>query len=129
MAGCFIAPDYPSTGVTCNPANSEGVVLLTVTTHRRGVWFDFILFYFRNEKNFIVSTFAPNTISGSNPGTGRRFEHNRLARWGSRHPFAAKQVSRLLRRQMLRIFEHMLDPNRQVTPPCPTSRAQCKAAA
>jgi hypothetical protein len=45
------------------------------------VWFDFVLFYFRKQKNFIVSTFAPNTIPGSNPGTGRRFEHNRLARW------------------------------------------------
>ena len=34
--------------------------------------------------------------------------------------FCNDKTSPRLRRQMLKIFEHMLDLNRQVTPPCPT---------
>jgi hypothetical protein len=46
----------------------------------------------------------------------------------SQHPSAAKKMSRLLRRQMLRRIEPMLSPQPSFTPPRPTTRAQCKAA-
>jgi len=43
------------------------------------LWFDFIFSHFWKQKTFIISTFAPNTILGSNPSIGRRFERIRLA--------------------------------------------------
>jgi hypothetical protein len=40
-----------------------------------------------------------------------------------------QKMSRLLRRQVLRRIEPMLSPQPSFTPACPTTRAQCKAAA
>jgi hypothetical protein len=40
---------------------------------------DFVSPHFWKQKNCVVSTLVPNTIPGSNPGTGRRFERLWLA--------------------------------------------------
>jgi hypothetical protein len=40
---------------------------------------NFVFSYFWKQKILIVTTFVPNAIPGSNPGTGRHFEHFWLA--------------------------------------------------
>jgi hypothetical protein len=54
-------------------------VFYRVQPSASGVWFDFILSHFWKKKIFIVSTFVPNAIPGSNTETGQRFERIRLA--------------------------------------------------
>ena len=54
-------------GCICCPLRIESAVLLSRTTHRGVVRFNFILSHFRKQKNLIVSTFVPNTGFGSNP--------------------------------------------------------------
>jgi hypothetical protein len=45
-----------------------------------------VFFCFWKRKNFVVSTFAPNTTLGSNPRAGRRFERIRPSRPHVRPP-------------------------------------------
>jgi hypothetical protein len=62
--------------VSCTP----GVQFFyRVEPHRKVVWFNFIRSHCWKQKNYIVSTSAPNAIPGSNSGAGRRFECTGLA--------------------------------------------------
>jgi hypothetical protein len=71
---------------------------------------------FWKQKNIIVSTFVPNTILGSNAGTGLRFERCGLARQWSRHPSAMGKKIHLLRRQMLGSFVSERETPSQLPP-------------